>query len=616
MMSTFECLPPELGEISLTHKTTPTHNIDPAERGAIVCLSCRSTAVSAAAGALRARVLSDGDALWATNAGSAARRTNTFIARPYHDRLGIGNVPFIFCDDNVHTVYHCPWYREWRPLLLPIFAAIGVDEARVVRCVLARLPPGVSIPPHHDSGHWVAMTHRMHCAIVTDPAVVFSAGTTDRTLQRHHLPLGALCELNNAAKHAVDNGSSIYRVHMMFDYVDGASVEDAPISARVVALAPGTELKRVGRAIVAVAPTSAAATDGGGAAAASASAAAASAAPLPPPPRPLSFTECALSPSATSGGGFYVIVGAMKCGTSSLYDYITQHPRALPAIRKELHFFDWKWDSMSRDDALLTASQLRATDAAFSAAPRAATAAERQLLLIQRRLCCMLRTPLRLFSNPTLVAGEATPSYCLGGSAVARRIRRVAPHARLIFTVRDPVARAWSQWNMVKGSDPDRPIANVIGRSAAAAQSSFAAAVESDIATLASAGLPDDGSGACDDDAFDAAYMATRPARHGSHSYVGRGLYAAQLRVWLRHFPREQILVLPLSALSTRSATTRTMHGVFQYLGLDPFDVTDTSHKNKRHYAKAIPDAVRQRLEAYYAPHNAALREMFPEVAF
>lgn len=47
--------------------------------------------------------------------------------------------------------------------------------------------------------------------------------------------------------------------------------------------------------------------------------------------------------------------------------------------------------------------------------------------------------------------------------------------------------------------------------------------------------------------------------------------------------------------------------------GLDAFDVTDTSHKNKRHYTAAIPDAVRERLEAFYAPHNAALRELFPD---
>ena len=572
---------PSRGEIALLSKAAPTHNVTPSERAAIVCLSCRCASVGGAAAALRAKLLSDEARIWATDAACAARLTNVYIARPYHDRLGIGNVPFIFCDDNIQTVYRCPWYAEWRPLLIPIFAAIGVDERRVARCVLARLPPGVTIPPHHDQGHWVSMTHRMHCPLITSPGVVFSAGHTIHELARHHLPTGVLCELNNAAKHSVVNGGDAHRVHLMFDYVDGPSVVDA-FGADVVDLAPGSELRRVGRALIAVPPAE------GGASSAAATA------PAPPAPTTLSlpFARCALS--ATSGGGFFVVIGAMKCGTSSLFDYISQHPRALPAIRKELHFFDWKWASFSSRAALLRPEQLRATAAAF-AAPLARAGAGAgaddgggagsdagadagdgaHLTLVRRRLCCMFNTA-RLFGEASLCAGEATPSYCLGGSAVARRVRRVAPHARIIFVVRDPVARAWSHWNMISGGDPHRPIANTIGRSVAARQASFADAVEHDIAELARAGVRGGGDGAaadvaadaaaakCDDAAFDARYLARRPEKHGSHSYVGRGLYAAQLRVWLQHFPREQVLLIPLSKLKTRSTTTPTMRGVFR----------------------------------------------------
>ena len=49
--------------------------------------------------------------------------------------------------------------------VLPIFAACGVDESRVVRCLLAAMPPGATIPPHHDTGLWVARTHRVHVAV-------------------------------------------------------------------------------------------------------------------------------------------------------------------------------------------------------------------------------------------------------------------------------------------------------------------------------------------------------------------------------------------------------------------------------------------------------------------
>jgi hypothetical protein len=36
----------------------------------------------------------------------------------------------------------------------------------------------------------------------------------------------------------------------------------------------------------------------------------------------------------------FLIIGAMKCGTSSLHDYIGQHPDVFMSTPKELHFFD------------------------------------------------------------------------------------------------------------------------------------------------------------------------------------------------------------------------------------------------------------------------------------
>jgi len=35
----------------------------------------------------------------------------------------------------------------------------------------------------------------------------------------------------------------------------------------------------------------------------------------------------------------FIIIGAGKCGTSSLYHYIVGHPRVLPASQKQIHYF-------------------------------------------------------------------------------------------------------------------------------------------------------------------------------------------------------------------------------------------------------------------------------------
>ena len=36
----------------------------------------------------------------------------------------------------------------------------------------------------------------------------------------------------------------------------------------------------------------------------------------------------------------FIIIGAMKSGTSSLFAYLGQHPQLFPSSKKEVHFFD------------------------------------------------------------------------------------------------------------------------------------------------------------------------------------------------------------------------------------------------------------------------------------
>ena len=40
----------------------------------------------------------------------------------------------------------------------------------------------------------------------------------------------------------------------------------------------------------------------------------------------------------------FMLIGAGKCGTTSLEKYITQHPAVEPTVVKELHYFDYMYD--------------------------------------------------------------------------------------------------------------------------------------------------------------------------------------------------------------------------------------------------------------------------------
>ena len=87
---------------------------------------------------------------------------NVRITRPSHDAWGIKKIVFNFCDDFLLKVLDFPWSQkaEWRELLCSVYAAMGIDESKVVRSLLASIPPGVNIPVHHDTGYWVKHTHR------------------------------------------------------------------------------------------------------------------------------------------------------------------------------------------------------------------------------------------------------------------------------------------------------------------------------------------------------------------------------------------------------------------------------------------------------------------------
>ena len=95
-------------------------------------------------------------------------------------------IVFTFCDDFMMKIFDLPWSHQpqWKELLSPIYQAIGVDEGRIVRSLLASMGPGISIPVHHDTGYWVKHTHRIHVAIESGELVDFTVGPTEDNLKK------------------------------------------------------------------------------------------------------------------------------------------------------------------------------------------------------------------------------------------------------------------------------------------------------------------------------------------------------------------------------------------------------------------------------------------------
>jgi hypothetical protein len=107
-------------------------------------------------------------------------------------------------------------------------------------------------------------------------------------------------------------------------------------------------------------------------------------------------------------------------------------------------------------------------------------------------------------------------------------------------------------------------------------------------------------------------YLANHvPLNTGSYGLLTRGMYALQLRPWLRAFPKEQFLVLKLESLKTKGVQ-EFMRPVWEHLDLPPHAVEDEEAKNTRGY-QPMGEDIKAYLERFYEPHNRRLAEMLDD---
>lgn len=112
-------------------------------------------------------------------------------------------------------------WRAFDPVVAPIMADIlraYSPGGAVVRCQLAMLNPGGSIPAHRDSAPLLKLSHRIHVPLITYPEVRFVIDGVN-----HKFEPGVAFELNNQRLHCVENPTPLPRTHLIFDYLPPAS---------------------------------------------------------------------------------------------------------------------------------------------------------------------------------------------------------------------------------------------------------------------------------------------------------------------------------------------------------------------------------------------------------
>lgn len=146
---------------------------------------------------------------------------------------------------------------------------------------------------------------------------------------------------------------------------------------------------------------------------------------------------------------FFVCVGAQKAGTTWLARVLARHPDLFVTPVKEIHYFD----RIHGQSQHLSDRKRRSRRRKYY-----------QRMLTQWRRFGeyrgqaawyrdYMRDPIdddwyaSLFKHrgTARFAGEATPEYALIGKAGFEHMKRLAPGVRVLFIMRNPVARTWSQ---------------------------------------------------------------------------------------------------------------------------------------------------------------------------
>ncbi len=218
----------------------------------------------------------------------------------------------------------------------------------------------------------------------------------------------------------------------------------------------------------------------------------------------------------------FIVIGVGRSGTTSLFNYLEQHPSIVRSSYDEIGFFD--------DNFHLGISWYRS-----------------MFPTIFTKFFVKLQTK-------HFMTYEVTPWY-VRRPWTARRIKNLLPNVKLIVVLRNPVDRTYSHYHMAKRNNEKRDFETVI---------------DEDITNISQ----------WDKKPKDDSYFLNEV----QNSKLARGFYYEQLKQWFEIFPKKQILIIPSEKLSVQ--TIDTVQEVFGFLNLPKYEIKNTKKVNVAKYEK------------------------------
>ncbi len=246
----------------------------------------------------------------------------------------------------------------------------------------------------------------------------------------------------------------------------------------------------------------------------------------------------------------FIIIGAQKSGTTSLYNYLIEHPCVHKALNKEVHYFDRNY--------------------------------ERGELWYRTNFHLRWKKGRYEGKQCELKSGEASPYYLFHPPA-PKLVKDLLPDIKMIAVLRNPVARAYSHYKHQIRKRRE--------------ELSFDKALEREY------GVIDDmepGAKTYPD------YEKDRYS-YNNYSYIRRGLYYEQLSRWMDVFNRDQFMIINTDDLLMK--TPEVYAEVLEFIGLPPYQLDTFKVYNPHKYSEMDPGLQRE-LSEYFDPHNRKLYDL------
>ena len=239
----------------------------------------------------------------------------------------------------------------------------------------------------------------------------------------------------------------------------------------------------------------------------------------------------------------FLVIGAKRCGTTSLFYHLPEHPCISKSPHDNMGFFNDNFHLgvnwyKSFFPTIFTRNKIKSE-----------------------------------FGN--FLAFDVTTTY-MEEESTANNVYQTKPNMKIIVILRNPVDRAYSQYRLNLREKAEKR--------------SFEDAMEENMNEL--------------NKESHERYEIKPKFSAEENNYLKKGLYAQQLRHWLNIFPMESMLILSMEEFESNQQAI--YNKIFEFLNISQFEVKNTEKMEKGNYPQ-MKSETRSLLLDYFRSHNNEL---------